>query len=98
MKTMSDTKVETICNFHINAIMIKPQETLLCYVSEKLMIMAAGVAILINQESPRVFYKIGVLKNFTKFTGRHLCQSFFFCGLLARNYFEEYLRKAASGY
>ena len=98
MKTMSDTKVETICNFHINAIMIKPQETLLCYVSGGGGGGGGGGGILINQESPRVFYKIGILKNFTKFTGRHLCQSFFFCGLLARNYFEEYLRKAASGY
>ena len=27
---------------------------------------------------PEVFYKKGVLKNFTKFTGKHLCQSLFF--------------------
>ena len=26
---------------------------------------------------PEVFCKKGVLKNFTKFTGKHLCQSFF---------------------
>ena len=25
-----------------------------------------------------MFYKKGVLRNFTKFTGKHLCQSFFF--------------------
>ena len=25
-----------------------------------------------------VFCKIGVVKNFAKFTGKHLCQSFFF--------------------
>ena len=25
----------------------------------------------------KVFYKKGVLKNFTKFTGKHLCQSSF---------------------
>ena len=27
---------------------------------------------------PEVFYKKGVLRNFTKFTGKHLCQSLFF--------------------
>ena len=26
----------------------------------------------------KVFYKKGVLRNFTKFTGEHLCQSLFF--------------------
>ena len=27
---------------------------------------------------PEVFCKKGVLRNFTKFTGKHLCKSFFF--------------------
>ena len=27
---------------------------------------------------PEVFYKKGVLRNFIKFTGKHLCQSLFF--------------------
>ena len=27
---------------------------------------------------PEVFYKTGVLKNFTKFTGKRLCKSLFF--------------------
>ena len=27
---------------------------------------------------PEVFYKKGVLRNFEKFTGKHLCQSLFF--------------------
>ena len=27
--------------------------------------------------SPEVFCKKGVLRNFAKFTGKHLCQSFF---------------------
>ena len=27
---------------------------------------------------PEVFYKKGVLRNFAKFTGKHLCQSLFF--------------------
>ena len=32
---------------------------------------------------PEVFYKKGVLKNFAKFTGKHLCQSLFLIKLLA---------------
>ena len=31
-----------------------------------------------QKQPPEVFYKKGVLKNFTKFTGKHLCQSLFF--------------------
>ena len=31
-----------------------------------------------QKQSPEVFYKKGVLRNFTKFTGKHLCQSLFF--------------------
>ena len=27
---------------------------------------------------PEVFYKKGILKNFVKFTGKHLCQNLFF--------------------
>ena len=27
---------------------------------------------------PEMFYKKGALRNFTKFTGKHLCQSLFF--------------------
>ena len=41
---------------------------------------------------PEVFYKKGVLRNFAKFTGKHLCQSLFFnktAGL--RSFFIEYL-------
>ena len=37
---------------------------------------------------PDVFYKICVLKNFTKFTGKHLCQSLFF---------NKYLFKVSNG-
>ena len=34
---------------------------------------------IINRSSrPEVFYKKGVLRNFAKFTGKHLCQSIFF--------------------
>ena len=32
----------------------------------------------IQKQPPEVFYKKGVLKNFAKFTGNHLCQSLFF--------------------
>ena len=32
----------------------------------------------LNRRSPEVYCKKGVLKNFAKFTGKHLCQSLFF--------------------
>ena len=32
----------------------------------------------IQEQPPEVFYKKGALKNFTKSTGKHLCQSLFF--------------------
>ena len=32
----------------------------------------------VHKQPPEVFYKKGVLKNFTKFTGKNLCQSLFF--------------------
>ena len=31
-----------------------------------------------QKQPPEVLYKKGVLRNFTKFTGKHLCQSLFF--------------------
>ena len=36
------------------------------------------VNIFIQNQSPGCSMKKGVLKNFTKFTGKHLCQSLFF--------------------
>ena len=42
-----------------------------------------------------VFYEKGVLRNFAKFTGKHLCQSLFFnkvAGLLRTPFFIEHLR------
>ena len=36
-----------------------------------------------QKQPPEVFYKKGVLKNFTKFTGKHLCQSLFLMKLQA---------------
>ena len=32
----------------------------------------------VQRQPPEVFYKKGVLRNFAKFTGKHLCQSLFF--------------------
>ena len=32
----------------------------------------------LKKHPPEVFYKKGVLKNFAKFTGKHLCESLFF--------------------
>ena len=32
----------------------------------------------VQKQPPEVFCKKGVLRNFAKFTGKHLCQSFFF--------------------
>ena len=37
----------------------------------------------IQKQPPEVFYKKGVLKNFTKFTGKHLYQSLFLIKLQA---------------
>ena len=39
--------------------------------------MLKTVKVLMNVRSsrPEVFYKKGVLKNFAKFTGKHLCQA-----------------------
>ena len=31
-----------------------------------------------QKQPPELFYKKGVLKNFAKFTGQHLCQCYFF--------------------
>ena len=33
---------------------------------------------MVRSRRPEVFYKKGVLRNFAKFTGKHLCQSLFF--------------------
>ena len=38
----------------------------------------SGVHYFVQKQPPEVFYKKGVLKNFTKFTGKYLCQSLFF--------------------
>ena len=41
---------------------------------------------------PDVFCKSGVLKNFAKFTGRHLCQSLFFIKATGRTPFHLFYR------
>ena len=35
------------------------------------------VTLCFQKQPPEVFYKKGGLRNFTKFTGKHLCQSLF---------------------
>ena len=59
----------------------------------------------IKKQPPEVFCKKGVLKNFTKFTGKHLCQSLFFnkvAGLrpatFKNTFFTEHLWTTASLY
>ena len=32
----------------------------------------------LRSSCPEVFYKTGVFRNFAKYTGKHLCQKFFF--------------------
>ena len=55
-----------------------------------------------HRQPPEVFYKKGTLKNFAKFTGKHLCQSLFFnkvAGLLAElqnTFFIDHLWATAS--
>ena len=44
----------------------------------KTLIMAISKSFINTQKQPpEVFYKKGTLKNFTKFTVKHLCQSLF---------------------
>ena len=37
-----------------------------------------NIEIFIRSSRPEVFYKKGVLRNFAKFIGKHVCQSLFF--------------------
>ena len=48
---------------------------------------------------PEVFCKKGVLRNFAKFTGKHLCQVFEaceFCEISKNTFFTEHLQTTAS--
>ena len=38
----------------------------------------ANLFLSLKKQPPEVFSEKGVLRNFTKFTGKHLCQSLFF--------------------
>ena len=57
-----------------------------------------------QKQPPEVFYEKGVLRNFTKFTGKHLCQRLFFnkvaglkfCKISKNNFFTEHLSTTAS--
>ena len=39
----------------------------------------------VQKQPPEVLFKKAVLKNFFKFTGKNLCQSFFFNKVLSKN-------------
>ena len=45
----------------------------------------------VQRQPPEVFYKKGVLRNFAKFTGKHLCQSLFFNKIVGSD-FAKFLR------
>ena len=55
-----------------------------------------------KKQPPEVFYKKGFLRNFEKFTGKHLCQSLFFnkvaslAKFLRTLFLTEHLRATAS--
>ena len=40
--------------------------------------VALGTNGLIRSSGPHIFYQKGYLRNFAKFTGKHLCQSLYF--------------------
>ena len=48
------------------------------YLSYILKIVAQTTGLQFRSSRPEVFCKEGVLRNFSKFTGKHLCQSLFF--------------------
>ena len=45
---------------------------------EAIILLSMLVVIASRSSRPEIFCKEGVLGNFTNFTGKHLCQSFFF--------------------
>ena len=45
---------------------------------KKLLRIFIQVNQILQKQTPEVFYKKGVVRNFTKFTRKHLCQSLFF--------------------
>ena len=53
-------------------------ETMLCFLFPKSFNANSTVFLVFRSSLPEVFCKKGVLRNFTKFTGKHKCQSLFF--------------------
>ena len=53
---------------------------------------------LLQEQPPEMFFKKGVLRNFAKLTGKHLCQSLFFNNVADQSLFcsTEHLRTTAS--
>ena len=49
------------------------------------------------KQPPEVFYKKGVLKNFAKFTGKHLCQSLFFNKVAGLSFLRLHLNEEVDG-
>ena len=85
-----------------------------CWYSAKLLGYSIKITSDIDKrkQPPEVFYKKGVLKNGTKFTGKHLCQSLFFnniaelktqvsscefCEIFKNTFFIKHVRTTASG-
>ena len=70
--------------------------------SNKIELSEEFMAMWREEKPPDVFCKKGVLKNFTKFTGKHLCQSLFLnkvAGLakfLRTPFFTEHFRATVS--
>ena len=55
-------------------------------------LLSGGKSLAIQKEPTEAFYKKAALRNFTKFTGKHLCQSLFFnvrCMLRPATLFEK---------
>ena len=53
--------------------------------------------LMIQKKPPKVLYEKGVVKNFTNFTGKHLCQSLFFKKFLRNSFLRVSLLKKVSG-
>ena len=48
------------------------------YLNFKIVVIIPLEQVILRSSRPEVFCKKGALINFTKFTGKHLCQSLFF--------------------
>ena len=63
----------------------------ICIISVTVRVAWNGLVI-VRSSRPEVFCKKDVLKNFAKFTGKHLCQRLFFNKVADWRFFIEYLR------